>query len=245
MYYFFLGMLQLPVPPASMSVSIKGKNKTINLINEGECNLIKTPGLTEISFDIRLPNQQYPWASYDNSLAMAAKNEAGKLLLGRFIGSKTNLFGFNDAKYYLDALEQYKVNRTPFRFIVTRMGRNLNMLFSTNMLVTLESYTIEEDKGKDGGDVTVPVKLKQYKPFGTKTATLETDKDGKQHLVVKEERPAEDKSIPNAEKITKQMSIWEAVKGVSDGRLDWRQVALQNDIYNPLKELEKGEVIKF
>ena len=38
-----------------MTVKIKGKNKTINLINEGEANLIKDAGLTEISFDARFP----------------------------------------------------------------------------------------------------------------------------------------------------------------------------------------------
>ena len=50
-YYFFLGNTMLPVPPPRMNTKINGKNKTINLINEGEVNLIKTPGLTEISFD--------------------------------------------------------------------------------------------------------------------------------------------------------------------------------------------------
>ena len=29
MYYFFLGMLQLPVPPAKMTVKIKGKIKQL------------------------------------------------------------------------------------------------------------------------------------------------------------------------------------------------------------------------
>ena len=46
-------MMQLPVPPAKMTVKIKGKNKTVDLINEGEANLIKDAGLTEISFDAR------------------------------------------------------------------------------------------------------------------------------------------------------------------------------------------------
>lgn len=48
-YYFFLGNTMLPVPPPRMNTKINGKNKTINLINEGEVNLIKMPGLTEIS----------------------------------------------------------------------------------------------------------------------------------------------------------------------------------------------------
>ena len=243
MYYFFMGMLQLPVPPDKMSLSIKGKNKTINLINEGECNLIKTPGLSEISFDVRLPNQDYPWAAYDNSLAMAAKNEIGKRLLGSLTGG-SRLFGFTKADFYLKALEQYKVTRTPFRFIVTRMGSGFNLLFSTNMLVTLESYTIEEDAENDGMDVTVPVRLKQYRPFGTKTATLQTDENGNQKLMVNSPRETEDMAFPHAIEVTKGMTVWEAVKGATNGSLDWRQVAINNGIYNPVEELRK-QVIKF
>ncbi len=67
-YYFFLGMVQLPVPPARMELKIKGKNRVINLINEGEASLIKSPGLSEIEFEARLPNNRYPWAEYDTSL---------------------------------------------------------------------------------------------------------------------------------------------------------------------------------
>ena len=40
-YYFFVGDTMLPVPPAKMSIKVKGKNKTINLINEGEISIIK------------------------------------------------------------------------------------------------------------------------------------------------------------------------------------------------------------
>ena len=65
-YYFFMGGdMLLPVPPDTLSLKISNKNETISLINEGEVNLIKTPGLSEISFNIRLPNRKYPWANYE------------------------------------------------------------------------------------------------------------------------------------------------------------------------------------
>ena len=67
-YYFFLGDTMLPIPPARVDTKINGKNKTINLINEGEVNLLKTTGLTDISFIFSLPNSVYPFANYDNSL---------------------------------------------------------------------------------------------------------------------------------------------------------------------------------
>lgn len=64
-YYFFINDKLLPVPPPKMNVRINNKNTTLNLINEGEVNVIKTPGLTEISFEAMLPNQWYPFSTYD------------------------------------------------------------------------------------------------------------------------------------------------------------------------------------
>jgi hypothetical protein len=238
MYHFFLGLIQLPVPPSKMSIKISGKNKTIDLINEGEVNLIKSPGLTTISFSARLPNSSYPWANYDNSLLSAAGNALGKRFTGR-----NNLFSFKKAEFFLDKLENYKTTKQPFRFIVSRMGQGLNLLFSTNMLVTLESYTIEEDRRRDGQDVTVPLTLKQYRPFGTKTGTLTTDENGNQKFVVNQTRDYSDLSLPNAINVTNQMSIWEAVQGVANGNVDWREVMVKNGITNPLEDV-RGKVIK-
>ena len=106
---------------------------------------MKKAGLTEISFDLLLPNTKYPFAIY--------KSE------------------FQNAKYFLDEIEKLKVNNEPFQFIVTRTFPNGKMLFDTNMKVSLEDYTIREDR-EEGFDVIVSVKLKQYKDFGTKTCTV-------------------------------------------------------------------------
>lgn len=244
MYYFFLGTMQLPVPPAKMSVKINGKNKTINLINEGEASIIKTPGLKEVSFSIRLPNSKYPWANYNNSLQDAAISYAAGSI-GGIIGSVLgNSFSFRNAKYFLDQIEMLKTSRIPTRFIVSRMtGGGFQMLFFTNILVTVEDYSIEEDAAREGTDVVVPIKLKEYRPFETKTATIQTDKDGNKKLVVSQQRPALDKSIPNAIKVTRDMTIWEACRQAAGGTLDWRSVMNENVIDNPFEKL-KGRVLK-
>lgn len=237
-YYFFMGTLQLPVPPAKMSVQIHGKNKIVNLINEGEVNLLKTPGLTTVSFDVRLPNTRYPWANYDDSL----ENMAGNAAVGKALGS-SNIFGFNKASHYLQQFERFEKEKTPFRFIVTRIGQSMNLLFSTNLLVTLEDYNIVEDKARDGFDVTVPVKLREYRPFGTKKATMTTDANGNQTLSVENTRDTTDKAIPNAVKVTTAASVFEAVKSAAGGTLDWRTVALNNAVENPIADV-KGMTLK-
>lgn len=43
MYDVYLDKILLPVTPSNIDMKIKNANKTINLINDGEVNIIKTP----------------------------------------------------------------------------------------------------------------------------------------------------------------------------------------------------------
>lgn len=146
MYYFYLDKILLPVPPEKLELKIKNQNKTMNLINNNEINIIKAPGLTEVSFDILLPNFKYPFAIY-----------------------KSN---YQPAKYFLEEIEKLKTNMKPFQFIVSRRLPNKNVIYDTNMKVTLEEYTITEE-AKEGFDVKVKIKLKQYMDYSTKTMKIE------------------------------------------------------------------------
>lgn len=235
-YYFFIGTTMLPVPPPKMNIKIKNKNKTINLINEGEVNLIKTAGLTEISFDARLPNNSYPFANYDTSLASSLTSSLSSKLMGKS-------FSFKKADYFLSNFETAKKKQTPLRLIISRMSPSFVMLWDTNMLVTLEEYSINEDAG-EGFDLIVPLRFKQYRPYGTKECEVTTDENGVQHISVKETRPAYDKTVPNAYKIRNEQSMWEVCKRMSGGSLDWREVMQKNSITNPLGQMQ-GKVITF
>ena len=221
-YYFFLGETMLPVPPAKLSVKIKNKNKTVNLINEGEINIIKTPGLTEISFDVLLPNQAYPFANYDSSLSAS--------LVSAILGKG---FSFQKADHFLDTFEQAKAGNTPLRLIISRMRTDFRMLFDTNMLVTIEEYETRESH-EDGFDVVVPLRLKQYRPYATKECEVTKDENGKETLRVKETRPAYDKTVPAVYRIRNEQSVCEAVRAAAGGRLNWRSVMGQSGIGNPL-----------
>lgn len=146
-YYFYLGKTLLPVAPQKLQLKIKGANKTYTLINEGEINVLKTPGLTDIEFDALLPNVQYPFSVYKN--------------------------GFEEAKTFLEVLKKYKQNKETFQFIVTRALPNGKILFDTNMKVSLESYTIKEDAKNQGMDVIATIKLKQYRDYETKICNIQ------------------------------------------------------------------------
>lgn len=169
-YYFYLGKnIILPVAPQKLQLKIQGANKTYTLINEGEINVLKAPGLTDIEFDALLPNVKYPFAVYKN--------------------------GFTTAKTFLEALRNYKQGKETFQFIVTRTLPNGKMLFDTNMKVSLESYTIKEDAKEYGMDVLVTIKLKQYRDYATKTCNIKFT-SSKPKIVPQPARPPENPPKP-------------------------------------------------
>lgn len=145
MYDVYIDTMLCPIAPAKLQVKINNKNKTLVLIDEGEVNILKKAGLTDISFDLLLPNVKYPFAVY-----------------------KT---GFKKADYYLERLEELKTSQKPFKFKVVRQFPDGKMLFDTNMKVSLEQYDIVDD-AKEGFDITVGITLKQYRDFGTKTCNI-------------------------------------------------------------------------
>lgn len=53
-YTFRLGGIEMPTP-AKMTLKIKGDNKTLTLLNEGEINILRAPGLTEITVPLEFP----------------------------------------------------------------------------------------------------------------------------------------------------------------------------------------------
>ena len=140
-YYFYLGNVLLPIPPSKLELKISNNNKTYNLINYSQINVLKNPGMSSLEFEVVLPNTKYPFAMYKNN--------------------------FQNAKYYLGVLENLKVNRSAFQFIVVRKFPNGKDIFNTNIKVALEEYTIT-DTTEEGFDTKVKIKLKQYKEYSTK-----------------------------------------------------------------------------
>lgn len=148
MYYFYMGSVLLPIAPEKFSLKIKNANKTMTLINEGEVNFLKEAGLTELEFDVLIPAVPYSFANYEN--------------------------GFKSPVHFTNHFESLKVSKKPFQFIVSRKMPDGKVLFDNNMTVSLESYTVKE-QASQGFDLMVSIKLKQYRPFGTKIVKVENN----------------------------------------------------------------------
>ncbi|MCM1136323.1 MAG: hypothetical protein NC400_12210 [Clostridium sp.] len=164
MYDFYLDGVLLPVAPSELKMTINNQNDTYVLIDQGEINLLKRAGLTEIEFECLLPQVQYPFAVY--------------------VG------GFKPAAYYLKKLEQLKVSCQPFQFIASRILPSGQVLFSNNIKVSLEDYTVSES-ADNGFDVQVKIRLKQYRDFGTQKVELSQNERQETIMGVHSERAAD------------------------------------------------------
>lgn len=221
MYEFFLDGVQLPVAPPKLSTKIANKNKTITLINEGEVNILKTAGLTELSFDVLLPNTKYPFSVYPN--------------------------GYQPATHYLDKLEKLKVGKVPFQFIVTRSKPNGGLLFGTNIKVTLEDYEIKEDAG-NGFDVEVAIQLKQYRDYGTKklivktVPTASTGPQAAKKVTVTKDRPIS-KTLAKSHTVEPGDTLWAICQKQLGNGEKYKEIAKLNGIKNA-NVIKVGQVIK-
>lgn len=176
----------MPQTPAKLSVKISGKNTTVTLLNEGEINFLKYPGLTEITLPLVFP------------MLTASKRP----------------------DYYLTLLERAKTQRTTTQFIMTRTTPAGQLLFDTNIKVSVEDYTIEEN-ATNGLDVSVEVKLKQYRDYSTKTVAIKTtvkhnDSKGtpvvKKTATVKTTRPATTAPKVRTYTVKKGDTLWGIAK---------------------------------
>jgi LysM repeat protein len=215
-YDFYLDKIRLPVTPSDLQVKIKGQNKTLNLINEGEINLLKKAGLTEISLTALFPNVSYPFAQYDGEYKAAA--------------------------YFLEELEALKTktdkdgNLLPFQFIVSRGLPSGKVLHDTNIKVSLENYQIS-DKVQDGFDVAVDIVLKQYKSYGTKTVELKepTPTQPTVTAVVEQVRPAETAPQTKVYTVVDGDTLWAIAKKYYNNGNEYLKIfeANKDKIANP------------
>ena len=211
----YIDDLLLPISPSSLKIKINSNNKTINLLNGSELNLLKDPGLTDITLDILLP-------SYNFSGVMNYKKQ----------------------QVFLDKFEDLKKAKKKFPFIMIRSKSMAELPDTAFSKVTLEDYEIENDV-KEGNDLPVTLKLKQYiLPLVKKIKTTETQ-SGKLVTTTEVKKP-NDRTLPVKHTVVKGDCLWvlcHKYLGVVS-RAKCEEIAKKNKISNP-NLIYPGQVIVF
>ena len=200
-YHFFIGDLELPYAPSELTINIGSNNQTVSLIDGNEINILKTPKLTEIEFDIELPRgRQYAFA---NDLKSPIQ--------------------------YTDYFETLMTEKTPTKLIITRpapngsYGTTANGFASNEWTVTLEGYEMKES-AENAFDITVSLKFKQYIEYGTAKKTIKNNSNKAQ---VVQETP---KTVTKTENYTvrKGDTLWKISKAKLGVGSSWEKIYYEN-----------------
>ena len=176
------GLLTFPVTPSELTINVGSNNKVINLINEGDVNILKSPSLIEVEFEARFPMRKYPYSR--------------------------KVSGF---QAYHDVFKKLKEEKKSFRFIVARATPGGSRTWDTNILVALESYEIYES-ADEGDDVLVTFELKQYKDYGVKTIKTTSSSNKKSTSTSNTNRSTKSNSSASTYVVKKGDCLWNIAK---------------------------------
>lgn len=200
----YINGVLFPVTPSKLVIKTKNQNKTINLINESEVNVLKDAGLMEVQIDkLLIPNQRYPFAIYSGT--------------------------FHRAKYYMDKLTAWKSSGKALTFLFVRKAPNKINFGSTRLKVSIEELQFTEDAG-NGMDVEVKLTLKQYKDVGIKKLVRKKKKSSssskKTTVTVKKHRAS--KPIAKSYTVVKGDCLIKIAKSQLNDSSRWKEIYTLN-----------------
>lgn len=196
-YRLYLDGILFPVVPSKITVKVNGNNEKVTLIDEGEATILKSPGLTDIEFELLLPHAAYSFAVYPDE--------------------------FREPKFYMDKLQELMLAKQPFQYVVTRTDAQNKKLFDSNMTVCLDDYSIVEDAG-EGFDITVKVSLKQYRAFTTKTCTMDISLPRPQAEMQTQREVSQNAPSGGTYTVKKGDCLWNIAKQYYGKGTDWNTI---------------------
>ncbi|WML37697.1 LysM peptidoglycan-binding domain-containing protein [Clostridium sp. OS1-26] len=220
MYKMYLGInsgeegFNLPVLPEKIELNENGNNKTYDVINLGEINIINLPKLTEISFESFFPKNRGPYVSSEQ------------------------LF---EPSFYLSKIREWREKKQKIRFIFVGSPLEVNDLFTIENFKCREEggevgdiyYSIELKRYRSYAAKKVTIVQSQ----ATKT-------DSNVVVIKNTTTPrAVTTETPKAHTVTEGDTLWYiSKKYLRDGNR-YMEIAKLNNIKNP-DTISNGQVLK-
>ena len=211
MYHFYIGEDLLPLPPERMTTQVGSTNEVVNLVSSGDYNIRKDIGLTDFQFEVFLP------------------------ALPTTVQGITTDENFKPPGHYLDKFRQYKTEKQYIRLMIIRNTVADTNAQPTNLLVSIEDYTIREE-GYDDGSFTVTLNLREHRPpkqTQTKVAYTSTNNAGQSvaHVYQEEIRPT--KPTEKTHTVVPGDTLWAIAQRKLGNGARFQEIAVLNNISDP------------
>ena len=218
MYRFYMKQngeqILLPVAPSELITNVEGEREKVDLVDIGEGSILRDIGLRRISFTVLLPAVQYSFVQTEGV--------------------------FQPPIFFLNQFRQYKMSKKPVSLIVFRKLADGTELFSGNIDVSFERYTVLE-RGGEQGDFWVEINLKEYRKITSATYKME-QKEG-QTVLEEFGVKREGKEIPNTYTVKKGDSLWKIAQTMLNDGSRYKEIAEKNNIVNPNK-IQVGQILR-
>lgn len=163
-YSCYLGGVEMPTP-AKLTVKIKNKNKTLILLNEGEINFLRSPGLSEIVLPLTLPmlgGSRSPDYYLDILEKLKTSKETTRFILVRVAPNDRTLYDTNMQV----SVEDYNIVEDAKEGLDVRVDVNLKQWRSYGT----KTVTVEQPK-ETGKSQTVSVEKERDNSTAPKVKT--------------------------------------------------------------------------
>lgn len=204
-YWMVLAGNLMPVMPSEIKVKVSGKNETVNLINGEQINILKSPDLAEISFDLLMPYYKYPFV---------------------------RVAQLKPPNYYINLFDELMKNKAPFDYIVSRSTPTGKGIYSTVLQVSLENYSYTES-AENGLDVIVSVALKVYRYYAAKVLSVEAGQGETVTAVQGTPERQESRETPKYYTVKSGDTLWKISKDFLGDGSRYGEIASLNGISNP------------
>ena len=198
MYNFYLDRILLPVSPGNLEIKVNNQNRTMNLIDTGEINLIRKQGLTDVRFTCLIPQSRYPFAVYIQE--------------------------FQPALFFINGFEALKNRDTPFQFIVAREDGGGRVLHNTNTTVTLEYNVLNENWARSLYDLEVEIRLKEYRHYASKAVQVRMPANRPPNISTQNNRPPQNPPRTRTHTVVRGDSLWAIARRFLGNGQRWREI---------------------
>lgn len=150
MYKIYLDGMLLPMGTDKIETTISDRNDEVELIDGEVISVVKAPGLTTWKFTTLVPPTQIYGGAYDS----VSTTSTSKVII--------------TANDVLDKLEDLKLNKKAFQFIVIRN----DTLNDTNITVTLQDY--KRTESSDNATLSeIEINLREYRAHQNTSIEIE------------------------------------------------------------------------